>query len=108
MYFCRYWNSRITGMAAITEPAAKTPHGAVFGSAAHVYMPTARVNCASSCRTTFAITKSPSEEMKLSRPTTARTGRTSGMMIVQKVWACVAPSIMAASSSERGIELKNP
>ena len=44
MYFCRYWNSRITGTAAITEPAAKTPHGVVFWSAAHMYMPTARVN----------------------------------------------------------------
>ena len=44
MYFCRYWNSRITGMAAMTEPAAKMPHGAVRSSAAHMYMPTARVN----------------------------------------------------------------
>ena len=44
MYFCRYWNSRITGMAAITEPAAKMPHGAVRSSDAHMYMPTARVN----------------------------------------------------------------
>ena len=44
MYFCRYWNSRITGMAAITEPAAKMPHGATFWSDAHMYMPTARVN----------------------------------------------------------------
>ena len=44
MYFCRYWNSRITGTAAITEPAAKMPHGAVRASAAHMYMPTARVN----------------------------------------------------------------
>ena len=44
MYFCRYWNSRITGTAAITEPAAKIPHGVVFWSAAHMYMPTARVN----------------------------------------------------------------
>lgn len=44
MYFCRYWNSRITGTAAITEPAAKIPHGAVRSSAAHMYMPTARVN----------------------------------------------------------------
>ena len=44
MYFCRYWNSRTTGMAAITEPAAKMPHGAVRESAAHMYMPTASVN----------------------------------------------------------------
>ena len=44
MYFCRYWNSRITGMAAMTEPAAKMPHGAVRSSDAHMYMPTARVN----------------------------------------------------------------
>ena len=73
-----------------------------------MYMPTARVNSEGCCRTTLAITKSPSEEMKLSRPTTASTGRTSGMMIVQKVWAWVAPSIIAASSKERGIELKKP
>ena len=44
MYFCRYWNSRITGTAARTAPAAKMPHGAVRSSAAHMYMPTARVN----------------------------------------------------------------
>ena len=44
MYFCRYWNNRITGTAAITEPAAKIPHGAVRESAAHMYMPTASVN----------------------------------------------------------------
>ena len=44
MYFCRYWNSRITGMAAMTEPAAKMLHGAVRSSDAHMYMPTARVN----------------------------------------------------------------
>ena len=44
MYFCRYWNNRITGTAAITEPAAKMPHGAVRESAAHMYMPTASVN----------------------------------------------------------------
>ena len=44
MYFCRYWNSRMTGMAARTAPAAKMPHGAVRSSAAHMYMPTARVN----------------------------------------------------------------
>lgn len=44
MYFCRYWKSRITGIAAITEPAAKMPHGAVRASAAHMYMPTASVN----------------------------------------------------------------
>ena len=44
MYFCRYWKSRMTGMAAITEPAAKIPHGAVRESAAHMYMPTASVN----------------------------------------------------------------
>ena len=44
MYFCRYWNSRITGMAAMTEPAAKILHGAVRSSDAHMYMPTARVN----------------------------------------------------------------
>ena len=44
MYFCRYWNSRITGTAARTAPAAKIPHGAVRSSAAHMYMPTARVN----------------------------------------------------------------
>ena len=44
MYFCRYWNSRITGMAAMTEPAAKMLHGAVRSSEAHMYMPTARVN----------------------------------------------------------------
>ncbi len=44
MYFCRYWNSRMTGTAARTAPAAKMPHGAVRSSAAHMYMPTARVN----------------------------------------------------------------
>ena len=44
MYFCRYWNSRITGTAARTAPAAKIPHGAVRSSAAHMYMPTASVN----------------------------------------------------------------
>ena len=44
MYFCRYWNSRITGTAARTAPAAKMPHGAVRSSAAHMYMPTASVN----------------------------------------------------------------
>ena len=44
MYFCRYWNSRMTGTAARTAPAAKMPHGAVRSSAAHMYMPTASVN----------------------------------------------------------------
>ena len=44
MYFCRYWKSRMTGMAARTAPAAKMPHGAVRSSAAHMYMPTASVN----------------------------------------------------------------
>ena len=44
MYFCRYWNSRMTGTAARTAPAAKLPHGAVRSSAAHMYMPTASVN----------------------------------------------------------------
>ena len=44
MYVCRYWNSRMTGTAARTAPAAKMPHGAVRSSAAHMYMPTARVN----------------------------------------------------------------
>ena len=44
MYFCKYWNSRMTGTAARTAPAAKMPHGAVRSSAAHMYMPTASVN----------------------------------------------------------------
>ena len=44
MYFCRYWNSRMTGTAARTAPAAKMPHGAVRSSAAHMYIPTASVN----------------------------------------------------------------
>ena len=44
MYFCRYWNSRMTGTAARTAPAAKMPHGAVRSSAAHIYIPTASVN----------------------------------------------------------------
>ena len=46
--------------------------------------------------------------MNDSSPTTARIGATSRRMIVQKICACVAPSILAASSSSRGTVLKNP
>ena len=49
-----------------------------------------------------------SVEMNDSRPITARTGAPSGRMIPQKIWAGVAPSTRADSSSSWGIESKNP
>ena len=38
----------------------------------------------------------------------ARIGAPSGKMIFQKIWACDAPSILALSSSSRGMVSKNP
>ena len=45
---------------------------------------------------------------KLISAVVARIGVTSGRMTRKKVWAWVAPSIFAASSSSRGIESKKP
>ena len=45
---------------------------------------------------------------KASSPETARIGVMSGRMIRKKIVAWPAPSIVAASSSERGIASKKP
>ena len=46
--------------------------------------------------------------MNDSSATTARIGATSRRMIVKKICAWPAPSILAASSSSAGTVLKNP
>ena len=58
--------------------------------------------------TTEATRNSACAEMNDSRKMIASTGAPSGRMIFQKIWACVAPSILALSSSSRGIVSKNP
>ena len=54
------------------------------------------------------MTYSFSVAMNESRPITASTGRPSGRMTIQKIWAAVAPSTRADSSSSWGIESKKP
>lgn len=46
--------------------------------------------------------------MKDSSPTTARIGATRRRIMVKKIRACPAPSILAASSISTGTVLKNP
>ena len=46
--------------------------------------------------------------MNASRKMIDRIGAPSGKMIFQKIWACDAPSILALSSSSRGMVSKNP
>ena len=47
------------------------------------------------------------DSMNASRPAVTKPGAASGRTTLQKAWKCVAPSMSAASSSSRGISLKN-
>ena len=108
MYFCRYRNSAITGIAASTAPAEKMVQLREVSCATNWYSPTASVCVCGSVSTIEAITNSLEVAMNDSRPTTARMGATRRRMIVKKMRACLAPSILAASSMDTGTVLKNP
>jgi len=66
------------------------------------------VNLSVDCSRRLAMMNSLMEKMNESSPTTASTGAASGRMIPQNTWAGVAPSTRADSSSESGIESRNP
>ncbi len=84
MYFCRYWNSRMTGTAArFSTRRENAPRGGTLIGAAHVHADGQR-ELILILQDDLRDHESHRAEMKLSRlRQRPRTGRTSGMMIVQ-------------------------
>src|SRR5581483_6641084 len=105
---CRNMKRIDTGSAASSAPAVNGPQVLSYCPSIRWNMPTGRVRCPVVCRRAEAITNSFSVKTNEISATTASTGAASGSTTPQKIWAAVAPSTRADSSSSVGMVSKNP
>lgn len=104
-YFCSAKKSAITGAETINAPAAKWPHSVLYSPTKRCSA-TGRVKRAVSLSRVAARMNSFHAVMKLKSAVTASAGRASGSTTRTKTCPGVAPSMIAASSSSRGIVSK--
>src|SRR5205085_12085004 len=108
IHFCRNRNRAVTGIIAINAPAVNGPHAWPYSSLMKPFIPTGSVKWSFVCSSAEAITYSLSVKTNEISATTTSTGVASGSTTPQKIWAGVAPSTRADSSSSFGIVSKKP